>query len=80
MGRNRDKKRPFGEGVSRKGQKKLKLRNEAISKAREILGATGDVPVEQEKKVTIFPVILCLPELIYKEAHANYLLDFFFVV
>ena len=49
MGKNRDKKRPFGEGVSRKGQKKLKLRNEAITKAREILGNKDGDQVEDEK-------------------------------
>ena len=49
MGRNRDKKRPFGEGISRKGQKKLKLRNEAISKAREILGNRDSNEVQQDE-------------------------------
>jgi len=50
MGRNQGKRRPFGEGVSRKGQKKLKLRNEAMAKAREILGNVedGERPEEEE--------------------------------
>ena len=42
MGRNQGKLRPFGEGVSKKGQKKLKIRNEAKAKAREILGTADD--------------------------------------
>ena len=52
MGRNQGKRRPFGEGVSKKGQKKLKLRNEAMAKAREILGNVedGERPEEEENK------------------------------
>ena len=48
MGRNEGKRRQFGEGISRKGQKKLRLRHEAMTKAREILG-TMDVGERAEE-------------------------------
>ena len=53
----RGKKRAFGEGVSKKGQKKLRQRSQAISKAREILGTGEDADQETEEELAQVGVV-----------------------